>query len=100
MDQEKLCHSEICFLLLSWSFSLLLNNFAFFYRNTDFEIVRVVGTNSLAPFATQPANCSARDLITIRGQGCLYLRLKATQTNQVNFIHIYFVYWYYNHHNT
>ncbi|XP_073237742.1 uncharacterized protein [Porites lutea] len=65
----------------STTFRKLTELFPDLNRNTDFEIVRGSGTNSLAPFATQPNRCSARDLNAIRGQGCLYLRLTASQRN-------------------
>ena len=46
-------------------------------------MVRVVGSNTLEPFAAAASGCSARDLNSVRGQGSLYLRLKAATAAQV-----------------
>ena len=46
-------------------------------------MVRVVGSNTLEPFAAAASGCSARDLNSVRGQGSLYLRLKAASAAQV-----------------
>ena len=77
----------ICFYLLilklitcqSFSPSSLIFRFFLPTRTRGFEIVRGAGGNNLTPFGSQPETCSARDLNSIRGQGCLYLRLKPSQ---------------------
>ena len=48
-------------------------------------MVRVVGSNTLEPFAAAASGCSARDLNSVCGQGSLYLRLKAASAAQVRY---------------
>ena len=46
-------------------------------------MVRVDGSNTLEPFAAAASGCLACDLNSVRGQGSLYLRLKAASAAQV-----------------
>ncbi|XP_067026536.1 uncharacterized protein [Acropora muricata] len=59
------------------TFRKLCELFADVDGHRDVEVVRVVGSNTLEPFAAAASGCSARDLNSVRGQGSLYLRLKA-----------------------
>ncbi|XP_074612590.1 uncharacterized protein LOC141866936 [Acropora palmata] len=64
------------------TFRKLCELFADVDGHRDVEVVRVVGSNTLEPFAAAASGCSARDLNSVRGQGSLYLRLKAASAAQ------------------